>query len=332
MLEHQTLPKHNIKYPRLRFIPRFTSVNKKTGHKYNLLSQSSSMNTIIERKKYSGKWFSSNDIDQIRQIISTNPQASRASLSRLVCEKLNWQKIDGNLKEMSCRVAMLDMGRDGLVSLPEPRFKKLPCKNYKKRTANGEPGQPINCAITELTDFRFELVDGKSSALWNELIDRYHYLGYKPLSGAQLRYFVYINEQPAALLSFGASAWSTASRDQFIGWQKTQRESNLHLIINNARFLILPWIRVPHLASKLLSMVAKRIPSDWLERYHYQPVLLETFVEIKRFKGICYKAANWQCLGTTTGRGKKGSNQARLPIKSVWVYPLTKHFRKMLCE
>lgn len=290
------------------------------------------MSTITDQKKYSGKWFSPNDIEQIKQTISNNPQASRALLSRLVCQEFNWKKIDGNLKEMSCRVAMLSMERDDLIRLPEPLYKKHPCKHFKKRTSQGEPGQPVNCLITELSDLQFEIVDRHTSALWNELIDRYHYLGYKPLSGAQLRYFVYSNNQPVALLSFGASAWTTAPRDQFIGWQKSQRESQLHRVINNARFLILPWIKVPHLASKLLSMTAKRVQADWLERYHYKPVLLETFVEVERFKGICYKAANWQCLGTTTGRGKKGASNANIGIKSVWVYPLTRHFKKILCQ
>lgn len=226
---------------------------------------------------------------------------------------------------------MISMERDKLITLPKPRHKKHSCHAYKKRTSKGDPGQAINCRITELTHLQIQPVERDKSALWNELIERYHYLGYKPLSGAQIRYFVYANDQPIALLSFGASAWTTAPRDQFIGWQKSQRESKLHQIINNARFLILPWIQVPHLASKLLSMAAKRVQADWLERYHYQPVLLETFVEVKRFKGTCYKAANWQCLGTTTGRGKKGGNQASLPVKSVWIYPLNKHFKKILC-
>jgi hypothetical protein len=289
------------------------------------------MSIIIDQKKYSGKWFSPNDIEQIKQTISNNPLASRALLSQLVCQKLNWKKIDGNLKEMSCRVAMLSMERDNLIHLPEPLYKKQPCKQFKKRTSLGEPGQPVNCPITKLSDLQFKIVERHTSALWNELIDRYHYLGYKPLSGAQIRYFVYSNNQPVALLSFGASAWTTAPRDKFIGWTHSQRKEQLHYVINNARFLILPWVRVPHLASKLLSMAARRVQTDWLERYHYQPVLLETFVAVEQFKGTCYKAANWQCLGTTTGRGKKGSHKANIGIKSVWVYPLTRHFKKVLC-
>lgn len=290
------------------------------------------MKTLTQPQKFSGKLFTQDDIAQINQLIIDHPKAHRAALSRLVCQVFKWEKINGELKEMSCRVAMLSMYRDNLIQLPEPRRKKYSCKVNKKRTPEGEPGHPLHCAVTELNDLRFQIVDQTNSTLWNELIDRYHYLGYTPLSGAQLRYFVYSNNQPIALLSFGASAWTTAPRDQFIGWQKSQRESQLHRVINNARFLILPWIKVPHLASKLLSMTAKRVQADWLKRYHYKPVLLETFVEVERFKGICYKAANWQCLGTTTGRGKKGANNAKIGIKSVWVYPLTRHFKKILCQ
>ncbi len=289
------------------------------------------MNTITEPKKNSGKWFTPDDIEQIKQIIIDHPKAHRAALSSLVCQAFNGNKINGDLKEMSYRVDMLGMDRDNLIRRPLPLRKKLPCNVTRKRTPDGEPGSPIHCAITELNNLQFQIVSQTNSALWYELIDRYHYLGYTPLSGAQLRYFVYTNDQPVALLSFGASAWTTAPRDQYIGWKKSQRESKLHQIINNARFLILPWIQIPHLASKLLSMAAKRVQGDWLERYHYQPVLLETFVEVKRFKGTCYKAANWECLCTTTGRGKKGGNQPSLPVKSVWIYPLNKHFKKLLC-
>lgn len=170
-----------------------------------------------------------------------------------------------------------------------------------------------------------------TSRLWNEYIDRYHYLGYKPLPGAQLRYFVYAGERLVALLGFGAAAWTTAARDNYIGWTNELRLERLHLVVNNARFLILPWVKVAHLGSKILSLAAKRIATDWYTRYHYRPLLLETFVDTTRFKGTCYRAANWQYLGETTGRGKKGGNKAALPVKSVWVYPLDKHAKNKLC-
>jgi len=150
-----------------------------------------------------------------------------------------------------------------------------------------------------------ELVTDKfSSKLWNELIDRYHYLGYKPLPGAQLRYFVKHKEEILAALGFGAAAWKTAPRDHYIGWSTDCRKDNLHLVVNNARFLILPWVKSKNLASRILSMVSRRLPDDWEARYNYRPVLFETFVERQRFDGASYKASNWVYVGDTQGRGK----------------------------
>ena len=169
------------------------------------------------------------------------------------------------------------------------------------------------------------------STLWNEYIDRYHYLGYKPLPGAQLRYFACSESRILALLGFGAAAWKTAPRDRFIGWRPSERERNLQLIVNNARFLILPWVESKNLASKLLAMAARQLPEDWHDRYAYRPVLLETFVDTGRFTGACYKAANWIHVGQTQGRGKLDRDRkADLPTKSIWLYPLSKHFRRSL--
>jgi len=176
-------------------------------------------------------------------------------------------------------------------------------------------------------------VGRSDSALWNEYIDRYHYLGYKPLPGAQLRYFAYAGQRPVALLGFGAAAWQTAPRDDWIGWSHAQRQRHLSAVVNNARFLILPWVRVKSLGSKLLAMAARRLAHDWALRYDYRPVLLETFVEAQRFAGTCYRAANWTCVGRTQGRGKLGDHRlGQVPIKTVWVYPLAKDFRQQLCR
>jgi hypothetical protein len=178
-----------------------------------------------------------------------------------------------------------------------------------------------------------QLVEKADSALWNEYIDRYHYLGYTPLPGAQLRYFVKSGTQILALLGFGAAAWKTAPRDSYIDWDAGTRKRNLHLIVNNARFLILPWVRSRNLASKILSMVSRRIVADWQQKYNYEPVLLETFVEKARFQGTCYKAANWIYVGDTQGRGKLDvHNEYKLPVKGIYLYPLRKDFRKRLIE
>lgn len=285
--------------------------------------------------KYCGRQFTEAELAGIRQFLVENPKTNRLALSRLVCERLGWRKPDGGLKDMSCRVALLRMQEHGLLVLPPPLRKNGNGKRLLVcRTPQAEPEAPVCAPVGELRELRLELVaDRRDSLLWNEYIDRYHYLGYQPLAGAQLRYFARAEGRVLALLSFGAAAWNIAPRDEFIGWSRAQRESRLHLIVNNARFLILPWISSRNLASKLLGLAARRLPADWLSRYAYSPVLLETFVEQQRFCGTCYKAANWLRLGQTQGRGKLERNNLHpLPIKSVWVFPLSPRFRAILTE
>jgi len=285
--------------------------------------------------RYCGRPFSAPQIEMIRALIAEHPDLNRARLSRLVCERLEWTRLDGRLKDMSCRVAMLRMAADGLIELPPPQKGNGNGKPYARRTRVAEPEL---FPVPALADVHLELVGlgarSDASHLWNEYIDRYHYLGYQPLPGAQLRYFARTPQQhqPIALLGFGAAAWKTRARDDFIGWSAQQREARLHLIVNNARFLILPWVDSRNLASRLLAMAARRLADDWQVRYGYRPLLLETFVEVPRFRATCYKAANWIHLGETQGRGKLGKDhKALLPRKSVWVYPLAKQFRAVLC-
>jgi hypothetical protein len=225
----------------------------------------------------------------------------------------------------------ISMQKDGLVQLQTVKRRGNPHGPIVQTEAT-DPLSPILYPAPALRNIHLELVSNKnSSRLWNEYIDRYHYLGHKSLPGAQLRYFVRSEEGLLALFGFGAAAWKVAPRDKFIGWPTNQRENNLHLVVNNARFLILPWVKSQHLASKLLGLVARRLANDWQDRYGYRPVLLETFVEKKRFAGTCYRAANWICLGDTQGRGKLDRAHAHdLPVKSIWVYPLTNSFRKVL--
>ena len=284
--------------------------------------------------RYCGRGFSSAEIHCILQIIEAHPTATRARLSRLVCEQLDWRRDDGRLKDMSCRVAMLRMQDDRLLQLPPPRNGNNNGKPYLRRTLWAEPAAPLEAASPkQLGELHLEVVTGRhDSHLHNEFIDRYHYLGYQPLPGAQLRYFVRANQRIVALLCFGAAAWKTQPRDIFIGWTPQQRQQRLHLVTNNARFLILPWVRCQNLASAILGMAARRLPQDWNLHYGYSPVLLETFVELPRFRGTCYRAANWSLLGKTKGRGKLDVyNQALLPKKAIWVYPLVKNFRHVLC-
>jgi hypothetical protein len=222
------------------------------------------------------------------------------------------------------------MHRDGHIELPLPQKPDNNHLKKGKRTLLCLPQPEVNKKAGEHA-LQLQLVEKADSALWNEYIDRYHYLGYTPLPGAQLRYFVKAEAQVLALLGFGAAAWKTAPRDNHIGWDIETRKKNLHLIVNNARFLILPWVRSKNLGSKILSLISKRIGADWQERYNYEPVLMETFVEKARFQGTCYKAANWVCVGDTQGRGKPDvKHECKLPVKSVWLYPLRKDFRKRL--
>lgn len=280
--------------------------------------------------RYCGREFTDHDIAQIRRLIAEAPGRSRAELSRLTCRMLHWYKADGGLKDMSARLAMLRMQADGLITLPAPR--RGPPAGTLSISAQTDPAPPLHTPAGALTPLTLHRVQTRSdSRLWNEYIQRYHYLGHKPLPGAQLRYIVFSQAQPISLLGFGAAAWQTAPRDRYIGWSHDQRQRNLPLIVNNARFLILPWIHSKNLASMLLAKVAKVLPEHWQQTYGYRPVMMETFVEKPRFQGTCYKAANWLYLGQTKGRGKLGpAGKQSLPLKDIWVYPLDSRFKEAL--
>ncbi|MBK1724573.1 DUF4338 domain-containing protein [Thiocystis violacea] len=291
------------------------------------------MEATPTNKRYSGRVFDAAALEHVRGILRAHAGASRQQLSYRVCEALDWRKPDGSLKDMSCRVALLRLHREGLIELPAPRRRFEPLRSYARRTPQGEPGAWLEAPLSALGTVRLELVERASSALWNELIERYHYLGYKPLPGAQLRYFAYAGERLVAVLGFGAAAWQSAPRDEWIGWSSEQRQRNLGAVVNNARFLILPWVRVPHLASKLLGLAARTLPAHWQARYGYRALLLETFVEAARFRATCYQAANWVYVGDTQGRGKLGDHRlGQVPVKTVWLYPLVADCRARLCR
>jgi hypothetical protein len=284
--------------------------------------------------RYCGRTFTAEEIDRIRLLRESDPGLNRAGLSRVVCELLGWVRHDGKIKEMSCRVAMLRMEKDGLITLPPPRRSHRNGRHKPKTTSASDPKQPITLSAGEIGPLSFEpVLTRPDSLLYNELIERYHYLGYTPLPGAQMRYLAYGSGRLLAALGFGAAAWALAPRDQFIGWSKTKRVQNLHLIVNNARFLILPWVNSRNLASRILASVARRLPRDWMTRYGYSPVLLETFVHKDRFQGTCYRAANWIHVGLTQGRGKLDrENRRSLPIKHIFLYPLHKNFQQLLVK
>ena len=261
---------------------------------------------------------------------------NRAALSRAVCERLDWRKPDGGLKDMSARVALLRMHREGVITLPPARKRPGPRKLIAPSPETDPPSlfEPPTSLEAVRPLCIAPITSRAQGRLWNAFIARYHYLGHHPLPGAQMRYFVHAaTGEPLAVLGFGAAAWKTAPRDAFIGWSPAQRQRNLALVINNARFLILPWIRIRNLASHLLAQLQRRLPYDWQRRYAMRPVLLETFCETPRFLGTCYQSANWLCVGETQGRGKLDVHrQSALPVKSVWLKPLQKNWRQILCQ
>jgi hypothetical protein len=266
-------------------------------------------------------------------LLGATPALDRARLSRVVCERLCWRRPDGRLKEMSCRVVLLRMQTDVLITLQPPRNATPPPYLARPEIEQAVLAPP-SVPDLDLTRLTIRPVSHKrESLLWNTYIQHHHYLAYHPMPGAQLRYFVRAAGKVVTLLSSGASAWKTQPREEFIASARQQREHNLYIIINNARFLILPWIQCKNLDSWVLALAARRLGEDWQLRYAYRPVLLETFVEKPNFAGACHKAANWLSLGDTQRRG----NLDRLhrnaePVKSVWIYPLVGDFRQQLCH
>ncbi len=281
---------------------------------------------------YCGRVFTAAEIQRICRLTATEPKLNRAQLSRRVCDELHWLRADGRPKDMSCRVAMLRMERDGLISLPPPQKRNGNGCIRPRFTAASDPQELAPLPIGALHQLRLHLVQTRQeSSLWNELVERYHYLKYKPLTGAQTRYLVFHEAHLLAVLGFSAAAWKVAPRDQFIGWDHRQRRRNLQRIVNNSRFLILPWVQVRNLASCILAAVSRRLPEDWRNRYGYEPVLLETFVDRDRFRGTCYRAANWIRIGETQGRGKLDHRHRGLStVKEIYLYPLRRDFRQEL--
>lgn len=282
-----------------------------------------------------GRPFGAQILECVRQQIRSAAGANRTEITRRVCRQLGWVNRGGRLALMSGRVALLKLHRAGLICLPPPRNGNGNGRCYEPDRALARP-EPVHCPLRDLQPLIWELVQApEQSRLWNSLIEQYHYLGHENLPGAQLRYLFYSQHRALlGVMGFGAAAWKVAPRDRWIGWKGEQRRYGLDLIVNQARFLILPWVGVPHLAGHALRECLQRLPEDFEQRYGWQPVLVETFVE-SRFGGNCYRAASWIGLGQTQGRGKKGvhlgGGPTPLPVKQIWVCPLRADFRRHLC-
>ena len=289
---------------------------------------------LFEKKRICGREFGSYEIGIIEEEIRKANPVFREEIARQVCERLSWYDRLGRKKIMSCKVALLRLDRLGLIKLPPPRNRNGNGKrfNFTDIPICEVPKSRVVYPVGELRGLRLESVkDSKASRLWNALIGKYHYLGYTPLPGAQQRYIIKWDSGILGAVGFSASAWKLKPRDSWIGWDSLTREKLLHLIVNNSRFLILPWVRSKNLASKVLSICTQRVQEDFSNCYGYRPVLLETFVETGRFAGTSYKAANWIYLGKTKGRGKLDRyNKHSLPVKDIYVYPLERNFRTVL--
>ena len=281
-----------------------------------------------------GRQVTSQDIGLIRSLVDQYQRQGRTFISKELCRIWNWHQPNGALKDMACRELLRRLDQKGLIHLPA---KKVDINRRRKRLSPhllSPEIYPLTGKLKEFLPIELKMVRGcPEEALHNSLVSRYHYLGYGQIVGAHLKYLAYIQKRPIACLSWGAAAWKVSCRDQFIGWSSGIRSKNLFLIVNNVRFLILPWIRIPGLASHLLSRNIKALVSDWYRRYQYDPVLLETFVDRERFSGTSYRAANWLAIGRTQGRGKNDrDHQSVLSVKEVFLYPLNKAFREILNE
>jgi len=281
-----------------------------------------------------GRYFTDKEVEFITQVVSNNSSLSRRKLSITICEKLDWRQLNGRLKDRACRDVLLKLNVQGIVKLPDALERgdnrKLRIRSvnfveptYKLTGKAGHYGKPL---------FQ-EVKTKKEHRLWNYLVERYHYLGCKVIVGHYLKYLIYLEEHLIGCFAFGDGILHLNVRDRWIGWDKEGRKANLHLLINNRRFLLLPWVKVKYLASRVLSGAAKVVPSDWKNRYGYQPALIETFIDKKRFSGSSYKAANWIYLGETIGQGRKANRYFyHGRVKEVYVYPLVRNARKILCN
>lgn len=279
-----------------------------------------------------GKSFGHQGLDAVLGEIAAAPGITRAEIARRVCLRLGWRTPGGSLSLMSARVALLRLHRRGLIELPLPRNGNANGRRFDVTKVAEPSANKLECPIDQLHGLTLRpVLTADESARYNALLERHHYLGFVPMAGAQLRYLIHWRGGCLGVLGFGAAAWRVHARDRFIGWDDAHRKAHLHLVVGNARFLILPWVRCPNLASKALALALSRLAADFQQRYGYSPVLVESFVEEARFAGTAYRAANWLQVGRTQGRGKLGRWQdPRVPRKAIWVYPLHSRFRQIL--
>ena len=287
--------------------------------------------------RYRGRSVSSAELVFIRQLIARHPDLSRRRLSAKLCEAWNWVQPNGALRDMVCRGLMLTLHRAGLIELPAQR-KTVPnnvVAHRRRRAADvSVDPSPLECALAELGPLDIVPVRRtQGEDLFAQLLAQHHYLGYSRPVGEHLKYLVWARGRPIGCLAWSSAPRHLAPRDRFIGWSPEVRRSHLHKIAYNTRYLIVPWVKVPHLASHVLGRMARRLCADWQDLYHHPVHLLETFIDPERFGATCYRAANWMRLGLTSGRGHQDqTKRANRSLKELWVYPLTRDFRQRLCH
>ena len=282
-----------------------------------------------------GREIGSEELDEIQETVELFPNLSRTELAATLCEHLGWMTASGSYKRDACLKLLEKLESGGFVRLPEKRECRISRQPQRpiSLTSRTAPESDIVCKLKELGLVRVEVIKGKeSTGLWNEYVSRYHYLGYKKPFGTFLRYFIVCDRGILGCMLFAGAAKALGVRDRWIGWGDNERLRNLGWVINNTRFLIFQWVRVKNLASHVLGHTGRRIQEDWKERWGYRPVLMETFVDPRRYHGSCYKASNWEYLGMTTGEGlvRKGKKYTTTP-KMIFVKPLVKDFRTLLC-
>lgn len=276
------------------------------------------------------------DIELINNLLDDEGHLGRTHISRCLCRIWQWRQENGSYKEIACRDLLRRLDSKGYIKLP-PMLCPARRKGYKNKTEI-----PIELDTSELQlqlkavkkDVDIKQVRGTSEEkLFNGLIGKYHYIGYFQGAGKQLKYIVYLDKRPIACIGFGVSALKVECRDKFIGWNSETRQNNLNIVVDNSRFLILPWVKIPHLASYILGRTLRQLSDDWEKHHCHRIVLVETFIDTERFKGTCYKAAGWQFLGLTKGRGRNDRyNIAKKSVKAVFVRSLCMNFRELCNE
>ncbi len=281
---------------------------------------------------YCGRNFSSEELALMQQAARDCAGLGITEMARTICEWLDWKRPNGQLKNHECRLLLERLERVGFLTLPPLHSSGR--RGPRRVSMDLDTPPSIHATIAELEPLRVTLVDPSRSTLWRQLIERFHYLGWRVPFGAHLRYFVESGDgQILACLLWTSPAWKIAARDQWIGWNPEQRTRNLQYIVNNGRFLILPSVHVKGLASTILARSARQLPHDWRQHYGYTPLLLETLVDAERFRGTCYRAANWICLGLTAGGNRKDRLRESSPktAKLIFVFPFHRRAQQLLC-